>query len=172
MFKEVIGVIASNNFLGILKGNRTCGPKIKTQQRQFPWWRSKAALPLPSILQIILSCRWEQKWLLLLLSERCWCTVEMVSLSLEVKRSFIVHSDRLAQMLKHARACLCPLFSRAGQNSKKYLQKVLPKPTSKQLNGEFIIILTIIIINAAMNVQWIFCKYPISTCTRRKVAEN
>lgn len=34
--KGVTGVIAFNNCLGILKGNRGCGPKIKIQQPEFP----------------------------------------------------------------------------------------------------------------------------------------
>lgn len=34
--KGATGVIAFNNCLGILKGNRGCGPKIKIQQQEFP----------------------------------------------------------------------------------------------------------------------------------------
>lgn len=80
-------------------------------------------------MKIILSYTCEKEWLLLLLLERLWCTVEMVSSSLEVNWSLTVLKDTGPDP-KALQNLPAYLPSKDEHSTKKYLQKVLPKPSS------------------------------------------
>lgn len=179
MFKAAIGVKASNNCLVMFKGNRACGPKIKTQH--FPDEGQKLQYHYPEFYRRPSHLADEKR-------NDCYCCCHR---DFGVLQKWSPHPLKLRGILQFIlidsgpdfKACWSLFkhwFSRPGQNTKRYSQKVLPKPTSKQLNADYFIIIVIthitiiiiMIINTTMNIQWIFCKYPISTCTRRNVAEN
>lgn len=63
MLKGINEVIASNICPNMLRWNKAHEAVIKTQQGEFPWWRSKTALSSLTAWQmkIILFCTWLKK---------------------------------------------------------------------------------------------------------------